>query len=134
MTAPRPSLRAVPAPPSRTGGRLVDGPVARTLAAQAAPLVAGILASIGFKPPEPGFLEVKQPERADTTVPVAISKDRAVLVILDASGSMLKKFGMIQAADVDEGPVEISRHHVHAGDTRAKGAMATPFRQGRERV
>jgi len=53
--APRP-LRAVPAPPPRHGGRLVDGPVGRTLAAQAAPLVAGILANIGFQVTETWFI------------------------------------------------------------------------------
>lgn len=54
--APRPSLRAVPAPPPRPGGRLLDGPVGRTLAAQAAPLMAGILANIGFGLVETWFI------------------------------------------------------------------------------
>ncbi|HSJ98912.1 MAG TPA: MATE family efflux transporter, partial [Myxococcota bacterium] len=49
MPAPRPALRVASAAPPRSGGRLVDGPVGRTLAAQAAPMAAGILANIGFQ-------------------------------------------------------------------------------------
>ena len=56
MGAPRPLPRAAPLPSPRSGGRLVDGPVGRTLAAQAAPLVAGILANIGFQLTETWFV------------------------------------------------------------------------------
>lgn len=56
MTAPGPLVRAAPAPPPRHGGRLVDGPVGRTLAVQAAPLMAGILANIGFQLTETWFI------------------------------------------------------------------------------
>jgi putative MATE family efflux protein len=56
MTAPRPLPRAAPEPAARSGGRLVDGPVGRTLAAQAAPLSAGILANIGFQLTETWFV------------------------------------------------------------------------------
>jgi putative MATE family efflux protein len=54
--APRPTLRAVPTAPPRAGSRLVDAPVGRTLAAQAAPMAAGILANIGFQVIETWFI------------------------------------------------------------------------------
>ncbi len=41
---------------ARPGGRLVDGPVGRTLASQAAPMFAGILANIGFQVTETWFI------------------------------------------------------------------------------
>lgn len=63
----------------------------RTAAALRAPKDYTIRADVGFKPPEPGFVGVLVPEDAPTEV--AAPKDRGVLVILDASGSMLKKLG-----------------------------------------
>lgn len=62
---------------------------AQTAAALRAPKDYAIAAAVGFKPPEPGTVAVIVPEAA--TPPV--SRERAVLVILDASGSMLKKLG-----------------------------------------
>jgi putative MATE family efflux protein len=56
MTTPSPVPRAAPEPPPRRGGRLVEGPVGRTLAVQAAPLAAGILANIGFQVTETWFI------------------------------------------------------------------------------
>src|SRR5690606_29265922 len=58
MSADRPFPRAAPAPSAHAhgGGRLVDGRVGRTLAAQAAPLVAGIFANIGFGIAETWFI------------------------------------------------------------------------------
>lgn len=62
---------------------------ARTAAALRAPKDYTVTAAIGFKPPDPGTIEVAVPEAEDAPA----SKERAVLVILDASGSMLKKLG-----------------------------------------
>lgn len=58
MSADRPFPRAAPAPSAHAhgGGRLVEGRVGRTLAAQAAPLVAGIFANIGFGIAETWFI------------------------------------------------------------------------------
>jgi putative MATE family efflux protein len=56
MSTAGPAPLAPPPPALRTGGRLVDGPVARTLATQAAPMVAGILANIGFQVIETWFI------------------------------------------------------------------------------
>lgn len=54
---PPPPAAARAAPPApRSGGRLVDGAVGRTLAAQAAPMFAGILANIGFQLAETWFI------------------------------------------------------------------------------
>ena len=61
-----------------------------TAAALRAPKDYSIRAEVGFKPPEPGHIQVLVPE---SETPPPPSKDRAVLVILDASGSMLKKLG-----------------------------------------
>jgi putative MATE family efflux protein len=41
---------------ARSGGRLVEGPVGRTLVSQAAPMFAGILANIGFQVTETWFI------------------------------------------------------------------------------
>lgn len=80
---------------------LLEQVFSRTAATLRAPKDYTILANIGFKPPEPGFLDVKEaPANADPTAPVAVSKDRAVLVIFDASGSMLKKFGKSRRIEV----------------------------------
>ncbi|BCW90680.1 hypothetical protein sos41_38540 [Alphaproteobacteria bacterium SO-S41] len=70
---------------------------ALTVAALRAPKDYTIAAEIGFKPPEPGHVQVTVPESAEA--PPA-SKDRAVLVILDASGSMLKKLGKKRRIDI----------------------------------
>src|SRR5690606_41951949 len=58
MSVDRPFPRAAPAPSAHAhgGGRLVEGRVGRTLAAQAAPLVAGIFANIGFGIAETWFI------------------------------------------------------------------------------
>jgi putative MATE family efflux protein len=53
---PAPLASPRPSPALRTSGRLVDGPVGRTLATQAAPMVAGILANIGFQLTETWFI------------------------------------------------------------------------------
>ncbi len=64
---------------------------ARTAAALRAPKDYVISAAVSFKPPEPGRVGVLVPE--DAPPQATAPKDRAVLVILDASGSMLKKLG-----------------------------------------
>jgi hypothetical protein len=63
----------------------------RTSAALRAPKDYAITAAVSFKPPEPGMVSVIAPE--DAPVQATAPKDRGVLVILDASGSMLKKLG-----------------------------------------
>lgn len=75
---------------------------------------------------EPGVPGGWSPNRLDAMVHAM----RAILV----DDTVLQRFGMIQVAEVDAGQVELSRHHTHVGDTRAKSSMSASFRQGRERV
>lgn len=63
----------------------------RTAAALRAPKDYTIRADVGFKPPEPGLVSVIAPQ--DAPPEAKPPRDRGVLVILDASGSMLKKLG-----------------------------------------
>lgn len=60
--APRPHPAPAAAAPPRRGGRLVEGPVGRTLAVQAAPMAAGILANVGFQVLETWFVGRLGPE------------------------------------------------------------------------
>ncbi|MFT3810603.1 MAG: VWA domain-containing protein [Micropepsaceae bacterium] len=71
---------------------------ARTAAALRAPKDYLLTAAVSFRPPEPGTLEVRVPD--DITPQAAAPKDRGVLVILDASGSMLKKLGKKRRIDI----------------------------------
>lgn len=86
-------LAAVSGGSARYAGTTTDLELAfaRTTAALRAPKDYLIAASVSFKPPEPGRVGVLVPQ--DAPPQAAAPKDRAVLVILDASGSMLKKLG-----------------------------------------
>ena len=70
----------------------------RTAAALRAPKDYLISAAVSFKPPEPGFVTVIAPE--DAPPQATAPKDRGVLVILDASGSMLKRLGKKRRIDI----------------------------------
>lgn len=70
----------------------------RTTAALRAPKDYAITAAVSLKPPEPGLVSVIAPE--DAPVQASAPKDRGVLVILDASGSMLKKLGKKRRIDI----------------------------------
>lgn len=70
----------------------------RTAAALRAAKDYAITASVSFKPPEPGLVSVIAPENAPPQA--GAPKDRGVLVILDASGSMLKRLGKSRRIDI----------------------------------
>jgi len=86
-------LAAVSGGTARYAGTTTDLELAfaRTAAALRAPKDYAITAAVGFKPPEPGLVSVVAPQ--DAPPQATAPKDRGVLVILDASGSMLKKLG-----------------------------------------
>jgi len=71
---------------------------ARTAAALRAPKDYLLTAAVSFKPPEPGLVSVLVPD--DIAPQATAPKDRGVLVILDASGSMLKKLGKKRRIDI----------------------------------
>lgn len=76
-----------------------------------------------WEPNVPGGMS---PNRLDAMVHAM----RAIMV----DDTVLRRFGAIEVAETDMGPVDISRHHADAGSSRAKSSLSTPFRQGRERV
>ena len=75
---------------------------------------------------EPGVPGGWSPNRLDAMVHAM----RAIMV----DDEVLRRFGSIEVARIDLGPVGISGHHAHEGDSRAKSGWASVFRKGRDRV
>lgn len=66
---------------------------ARAVADVRAPKDYAMVAEIGFEPPEPGRVQVTAPRSGAEPGAAVAPRDRAVLVVFDASGSMLARMG-----------------------------------------